>query len=89
MENVANKKLVPRAGAAYSHGWKTLWKYFISLLLVSLIVVVATIPFIIPANLSELDHKHFNFLAIAVVFGQIFAMAYSLFVISPLGYGVK
>jgi uncharacterized membrane protein len=89
MENVASKKLVPRAGAAYSHGWKTLWKYFISLLLVSLIVIVAVIPFAIPANLSELNDNHFSFLAIAVVFGQIFAMAYSLFVISPLGYGVK
>ena len=89
MENLDTKKLVPRAGAAYGHGWRVLWKYFITLLLVSLIMVVAVIPFIIPANLADLDDHYFNFLAIAVVFGQIFAIAYSLFVISPLEYGVK
>lgn len=89
MEKIDSKKLVPKAGAAYGHGWRTLWKYFITLLLVSLILVVATIPFAIPANLSDLSSSHYSFLAIAVVFGQIFAIAYSLFVISPLEYGIK
>lgn len=89
MEKVESRTLVPRAGAAYSHGWKMLWKYFITLLLVSLIVVVATIPFAIPANLADYDDSYFNFMAIALVFGQIFAIAYGLFVMSPLEYGVK
>jgi uncharacterized membrane protein len=89
MEKLDSKKLVPRAGAAYGHGWRMLWKYFITLLLVSLIMVVAAIPFIIPANLSDFDDNYFNFMAIAVVFGQIFAIAYALFVISPLEYGIK
>ncbi len=89
MKNPDSKKLVPRAGAAYSHGWKVLWKYFITLLLVSLVVVVAVMPFAIPANLAEFDNNYFSFMAIAVVFGQIFTIAYSLFVISPLDYGVK
>ena len=52
-------------------------------------MVVAVIPFAIPMNLAELSGSHYSFIAIAVVFGQIFAIAYSLFVMSPLEYGLK
>ena len=78
----------PKTGALYSYGWKVLWNNFISLFLVSLIVIVATFPFAIGSNLHEIN-DHYGILAIALVFSQIFAMAYGLFVMSPIDYGVR
>ena len=87
METMENK-LVARAGAAYSHGWRTLWDNFISLFLVALIILVVTTPLAITGKLDDV-HNNFGFLAVAVVMGQIFTMVYTLFVISPLNYGSK
>ena len=80
------KQLYPRTGSVYSHGWRILWKDFISLFLVGLIIMAATIPFAITGNLEHID-DHFGILAIALVMAQIFTIAYSLFVVSPLSYG--
>ena len=81
-----NNKLRATAGAAYSHGWRTVWDNFISLLLVALIILVASLPFAITGNIENMD-DHFGIMPVALVMGQIFVIAYSLFVLSPLSYG--
>jgi len=86
MEKLPNE-LVARAGSAYGHGWRVMKKNFISLFLISLIIVVASAPFALCANISDMHHDQFGFIAMAMVFGQLFIMAYSLFVMSPLKYG--
>jgi len=81
------KKLEARAGSAYSYGWDVMKKNFISLFLVLLIIIVASIPFALTANMDNIDHDNYGILTMAIVFAEIFAIAYSLFVISPLDYG--
>lgn len=82
-------ELLPRAGSAYSHGWRVLWKNFISLFLVAMIIFVASIPVGIFFNISDIQPDRWGFVAVAVVFVQLFGLAYSLFVLSPLDYGSK
>ncbi|MEA1885635.1 MAG: hypothetical protein U9N72_00275 [Bacteroidota bacterium] len=82
-------QLLPRAGSAYSHGWRVLWKNFISLFLVAMIIFVASIPVGIFFNISDIQPDRWGFVAVAVVFVQLFGLAYSLFVLSPLDYGSK
>lgn len=82
-------ELLPRAGSAYSHGWRVMKKNFISLFLVSIIIFVAGIPVAIFFNVTEIHPQTWGIIAVAVVFAQIFGLAYSLFILSPLEYGAK
>ena len=34
----------PTVGDAYSHGWKTLWKYFLELFLIGLLIFIISLP---------------------------------------------
>ncbi len=87
MEKVV--ELLPRAGSAYRHGWRVMKKNFISLFLVALIIFVASIPLGIFSNVSDIHPDKWGIVAVAMIFAQIFALAYSLFVLSPLEYGSK
>ncbi|MDT8400680.1 MAG: hypothetical protein RQ743_03215 [Bacteroidales bacterium] len=98
MEKVA--ELIPRAGSAYKNGWRVMSKNFITLFLVLLIIFVASAPLSVTFNISDLKtHNYgiisdfmtdsYGILAIAVIFVQIFGLAYTLFLISPLKYGRK
>lgn len=84
---VLEKNLEAKAGSAYGHGWRVMKKNFISLFLISLIVVVVATPVIIGSGVTDNNYSNFGILAIAVVFLQIFIFAYALFVISPVDYG--
>lgn len=66
-----------------------MWKNFISLFLVAMIIFVASIPVGIFFNISDIQPDRWGFVAVAVVFVQLFGLAYSLFVLSPLDYGSK
>ena len=86
MEITDERKLMAKAGSAYSHAWRILWDNFISLFLVALIIIVAATPYAITARIEDFS-DHFGIMAIALVMGQIFTMVYTLFVMSPLSYG--
>lgn len=83
------ENLKPRTGAVFSHAWNVMKENFISLFLASLIVFVAGTPFILFINIEELDHFDGGIVALTLIFLQMFAMAYSLFVLSPLEFGRK
>ena len=102
MEKVV--ELLPRAGSAYRHGWKVMSKNFISLFLVAVIIFIASIPIGIFFNISDIEPYRWGimasefsnfepgkwgFMAFAVVMAQVFGLAYSIFVLSPLEYGSK
>jgi len=82
-------ELLPRAGSAYSYGWRVMSKNFISLFLVSLIIFVASIPIGVFFNISDIRPDNYGIVAMAVIFAQIFGLAYSIFLLSPLEYGAK
>jgi len=87
MEKVA--ELLPRAGSAYSYGWRVMSKNFISLFLVTIIIVLASVPLVIFFNISDIHPDNWGFVAAAVMMAQIFGLAYSIFILSPLDYGSK
>jgi uncharacterized membrane protein len=88
MEIIATN-LKPRPGSAFSHGWSVVKRYFISLFLIFLIILAAGAPFALFMNIEALAHSHSGLVALTLVITQIFAMAYALFILSPLEYGSK
>jgi len=87
MEKVT--ELLPRAGSAYRYGWRVMSNNFISLFLVSVIIFFASIPIGIFFNVSDMGPDNWGFVAMAIVMAQIFGLAYSIFILSPLEYGSK
>lgn len=87
MEKITDLK--PRAGSAYSHGWTVMSRNFISLFLVTLIIIAASVPIVVFSNLAGFYEGHSGLVAMAVIFAQIFTIAYSLFILSPLDYGSR
>ena len=73
------QKLEPLVGSVLGYGWDTMGNYFLRLFLIVLIVGVANIPLSILEAAGESEA--------ALVFLQIFALAYLLFVMVPLRYG--
>jgi len=69
-------------GDAFGHGWETLKKYFIELLMVTIISVVVAFPTIIVNGAA----KHMGPAIILLIF---FAIAYGIFLQAPIDYGVK
>ncbi|MGM0463071.1 MAG: glycerophosphoryl diester phosphodiesterase membrane domain-containing protein [Bacteroidota bacterium] len=87
MERIEN--ITPGAGSAYRHGWRVMSDKFISLFLVIMIIIVASIPVASFFSISEMNLRHDALIALAVLSAQVFGFAYSLFVLSPLEYGSK
>jgi len=74
--------LVPGVGSSYSNGWKQLKKYFLELLLITVIgIVIGT-----PLGLFRVDAETMG--AGAALLG-IFGFAYSLLLVQPVDYGVS
>jgi len=84
METQASQTLPlkPTFGSSFGHGWRMMIKYFLELLLVSILVAVAQIPMGL-FNIGEVVG-----LSPALVLFQMFAMAYGLFILGPINYGV-
>ena len=83
-ESVASSTvtLVPGVGSSYSNGWKQLKKYFLELLLITVIgIVIGT-----PLGLLRVDAETMG--AGAALLG-IFGFAYSLLLVQPVDYGVS
>ena len=80
----ANSSIVwaPRVGSSYSNGWRGLKKYFLELLLITVIGIVIGVPL----GLFRFDVETAG--AGAAVLG-IFGFAYSLLLVQPVDYGVS
>jgi uncharacterized membrane protein len=73
----------PTVGDAYSHGWKTIWKYFLELFLIGLLLFIISIPV---NAFSFLIDDYSNWAGI-VVFVFI-SFAYGVLVLGPLQFGM-
>ena len=99
METNEVKKLRPTFGGSFSHGWKTMIKYFLILLLVVFVMSIIMAPM----KLGGMDNHfkdfdwgkdYFNFFSpgfaawgiVAFILG-IFALAYSLLLVPVFKYG--
>jgi uncharacterized membrane protein len=71
----------PKVGACYKNGWRQLWKYFLELLLISIIAFL----FMLPQGLFDVAEETGG--APAVLLG-ILALAYTVLVFWPIDYGV-
>jgi uncharacterized membrane protein len=80
----ANNSIVwaPRVGSSYSNGWRGLKKYFLELLLITVIGIVIGVPF----GLFSVDVETAG--AVAAVLG-ILGFAYSLLIVQPVDYGIS
>ena len=73
---------VPGVGSSYSNGWKQLKKYFLELLLITVIGIVIGVPL----GLFRVDAETAG--AGAAILG-IFGFAYSILLVQPVDYGVS
>ena len=93
-ESVPESTIVfaPGVGSSYGNGWKQLWKYFLELFLIGIIVVVISIPssiFSYTTSANEwMDPSTFMFLAFFGSVMGIFSLIYNLLVVGPVNYGV-
>jgi uncharacterized membrane protein len=72
----------PTYSGAFSHGWHTMKKYFIELLVVILVLILFSIPMGI-VN-SFVDRATFGYSSLT-----IFGIAYSIIVLGPISFGVN
>jgi len=76
-------QLKPDFGSAFGHGWRMMMKYFLELLLVSLVVIAAQIPM----GLSQVGQG--TGFAPSMALLQVFVMGFTLFVLAPIDFGSK
>ena len=82
--NTANNSIVwaPGVGSSYSNGWQQLKKYFLELLLITVVGIVIGVPL----GLLRVDLETAGAAAAAL---GIFGLAYSLLLVQPVDYGVS
>ncbi len=73
----------PDFGSAFGHGWRMMMKYFLELLLVSLVVIAAQIP------MGIMQVGQGAEFAPAMALLQVFGIGYALFVLAPIDFGSK
>jgi len=87
MENLEQKNTstipAPDIGDAFGHGWEILKKYFVELLLVSIISVIIMTPLWV---VNARSGYHFS---AAMVLLIIFGIGYTVFLRMPVEYGIK
>lgn len=72
----------PTAGSCYSHGWGRMWKYFLELLLIIIVLIVASIP-VTWLSVADTMERYEGFLL------KFFAVVYSVMLLAPLEYGLS
>ena len=81
-QNVQNAVVpAPDVGACYGHGWHQLWKYFLELLLISIIAFVIGIP-------SSMGGWAKDIAVLGGLLGFV-GFVYTLLVANPVDYGVS
>jgi hypothetical protein len=90
------KVLQPTVGAAYGHGWNQMWKYFLELLLITIISFLITLPAfgLYDENFAEAVSEYVSIDLILVEFHGVFAytmmaIAFLILVEWPLEYGMS
>ena len=78
-EGVADVR--PSAGSCYSHGWDRMWRYFLELLLVIVVLFVAAFP-LTWISISDEIGNYQGFLP------EFFALVYWILLFGPLKYGL-
>jgi len=73
----------PTVGDAYNHGWKTLWKYFLVLFLIGLVIFIISLP--LNAISFLVREGTFGF---GIFLFAIFSGAYGMLILGPLQYGM-
>jgi len=81
--NYSNASFEPLVGDCYGHGWKMIWKNFLELLLIGIIMLLFAIPINGFALLAGQDFLYRN-----VTLFIIPAMIYGFFVLAPISWGV-
>ena len=71
----------PGAGSCYSHAWGRMWNYFLELLLVVAVMVVAAVPLTWMSIADEVG-AYEGFLL------EFFALVYWIMLFAPLKYGI-
>ena len=80
-ENNTNE-FIPTASLSYSKGWDVMWKTFIELLVVTIVYAVIQMP----AGVFQWKEEHFQWYFIPIIG---FGVLYGVFLLGPIGYGVK
>lgn len=78
----AKASFEPTVGDAYGHGWKTIWKYFLELFLIGLLLFVISLPLNL---LSFLIRGHLGF---GVFIFVVFSVGYGILILGPVQYGM-
>ena len=82
-KNQLNYELLPTVGASYGMSWEVMKKNFLELLLI--IVIYSAIS--IPAGVTRIGIEASG-LGVGSVLLGLFSLAYTIFVISPVAYGM-
>ena len=82
--SVSGSNPVPEAtySGSFSHGWETMKKYFLELLLVILLQILLSLPF---GLINTFNNNH----SFGVTFFTLFNIAYGLLVMVPVSYGSR
>jgi hypothetical protein len=75
-------EFIPKTGASYNVAWDVIWKTFIELLVVSIVYGVVSIP----AGVFQWKEENFHWYFIPLI---SFGVAYSVFLLGPISYGVQ
>lgn len=81
--NYTNADFEPLVGDCYGHGWKMIWKNFLELFLIGVIITLFSLPI---NGVAWLAGESFHYENIA--FFILPAMLYSLLVLAPMTWGV-
>ena len=73
----------PTVGDAYSHGWKTIWKYFLELFLIGLLLIIISLPI----NLFSFIIRN-SFSGFGMFIFVLFSAAYGILILGPIQYGM-
>ena len=84
----------PTIGDSYGNGWRQLWKYFLELLLIGIVMFLFALPMTIPTwlgntviDLEKVENPfHLPLSFLPYIF---FIIAYAILLINPLKYGMK
>jgi len=96
MQDLHRQKLIPGIGAAYGHGWRQMWKYFLELLLITIVSFLLTIP-TLGLYEEEAEQVIGDFITIDLIFIEfqgavayiLFALAFLILFEWPLEYGMS
>jgi len=90
------QKLLPGIGAAYGHGWRRMWEYFLELLLITIVSFLLSVP-TLGLYEEEIERVLGDFVAIDLIFIEfqgpvaygLFALAFLILFEWPLEYGMS